>query len=269
MAERYRDELRKEIPEIDVVLGTSEVPEIVRGPGAAGAASRAGRSRAVPLPVYLYDDLTPRHLTTPSHYAYVKIAEGCNYKCAFCIIPRLRGRYRSRTAASIVREARALAARGVKELLLVSQDTTYFGIDRGERGALARLLRRAQRGGRPRVDPAALPLPDDGHGRHARRAIAECDKVCKYVDLPLQHASDPVLRRMRRPGHAPELRPARSQKIRSTIPGVTLRTTFIVGFPGETDARIRRASPVRPGDGVRSRRRVHLLARGRHRGRAR
>jgi len=232
MAERYRDELRKEIPEIDVVLGTNEVPGIV---GAlAPLPQPAPRSpAAVPLPIYLYDDLTPRHLTTPSHYAYVKIAEGCNYKCAFCIIPRLRGRYRSRTAASIVREARALASRGVKELLLVSQDTTYFGHDRGERGALARLLRRLND-----VDGLAwirlLYLYPTTVTADTLRAIADCDKVCKYVDLPLQHASDAVLRRMRRPGTRQSYTRLVG-KIRSTIPGVTLRTTFIVGFPGETD----------------------------------
>jgi ribosomal protein S12 methylthiotransferase len=232
MAERYRDDLRKEIPEIDVVLGTNEVPRIV---GALESLPQAEprSAPAAPLPIYLYDDQTPRHLTTPSHYAYVKIAEGCNYKCAFCIIPRLRGRYRSRTAASIVREARTLASRGVKELLLVSQDTTYFGHDRGERGALARLLRRLND-----VDGLEwirlLYLYPTTVTADTLRAIAECDKVCKYVDLPLQHASDGVLRRMRRPGTRRSYTRL-VQKIRSTIPGVALRTTFIVGFPGETD----------------------------------
>jgi ribosomal protein S12 methylthiotransferase len=232
MAERYRDELQKDIPEIDVVLGTNEVPKIVQALEPQAQPPVPGAS-AVPLPVYLYDDLTPRHLTTPAHYAYVKIAEGCNYKCAFCIIPRLRGRYRSRTTASIVREARTLASRGVKELLLVSQDTTYFGHDRGERGALARLLRRLN-GVNDLEWIRLLYLYPTTVTADTLRAIAECDKVCKYVDLPLQHASDPVLRRMRRPGSR------RSygrlvQKIRAAIPGVTLRTTFIVGFPGETD----------------------------------
>ena len=210
MAERYRDELRKEIPEIDVVLGTNEVPAIV----GALEPLRQPEPRpapAVPLPVYLYDDRTPRRLTTPSHYAYVKIAEGCNYKCAFCIIPRLRGRYRSRTAASIVREARALAARGVKELLLVSQDTTYFGHDRGERGALARLLRRLNE-----VDGLEwirlLYLYPTTVTADTLRAIAECDKVCKYVDLPLQHASNAVLRRMRRPGTRQSYSPTRRRR---------------------------------------------------------
>ena len=231
MAERYRDELRKEIPEIDVVLGTNEVPGIV------GALERLPESEprsapAVPLPIYLYDDQTPRHLTTPSHYAYVKIAEGCNYKCAFCVIPRLRGRYRSRTAASIVREARALAARGVKELLLVSQDTTYFGHDRGERGVLERLLRWLNE-----VDGIEwirlLYLYPTTVTAGTLRAIADCDKVCKYVDLPLQHAAPAVLKRMKRPGNGTTYRRL-LDRIRTRVPGVALRTTLIVGFPGET-----------------------------------
>jgi ribosomal protein S12 methylthiotransferase len=256
MAERYRDELRVEIPEIDVVLGTGDVPRIVEAlqgraeglprpmDGQAAAAGpvplsvHIGRSKASALlstrPTYLYDDLTPRTLTTPPHLAYVKIAEGCNYKCSFCIIPRLRGGYRSRSVRSVVREAGELAARGVKELILVSQDSTYFGTDRGERGALARLLRK--------LDTVkgfewirVLYLYPTTITTETLTAMAECDKVCKYVDLPLQHASDSVLRRMRRPGTR-EGYTRLIAKIRSTIPGVTLRSTFIVGFPGETEA---------------------------------
>ena len=225
MAERYREELRREIPEIDAVLGTNAVPEIV--------AALEGRPLPLPRRPYLYDDLTPRRPTTPPHVAYVKIAEGCNYRCAFCIIPRLRGRYRSRTAESVLREARHLGARGVKELLLVSQDTTYFGNDRGDRGALAGLLRELNT-----VDGLEwirlLYLYPTTITTATLDAIAECDKVCKYVDLPLQHASDAVLKRMRRPGTREGYRRL-VRRIRSAIPGVTLRTTFIVGFPGETD----------------------------------
>ena len=129
----------------------------------------------------------------------MKIAEGCDYKCAFCIIPTLRGHYRSRPAASIVQEARALAARGVKELLLISQDTTFYGIDRHERGALARLLRELNT-----VDGLEwirlLYLYPTTIDDDTLAAMAECDKVCKYIDLPLQHASNPVLKRMKRPG---------------------------------------------------------------------
>ena len=271
MAERYRDELRAEIPEIDAVLGTGEVPEIVAAIGGVGTrqsspltffrpstvkspeaevqneapgAPAAHHDPAVHLhdgpatpapgsPTYIYDANTPRIFATPRHYAYLKVAEGCDYKCAFCIIPTLRGAYRSRTEDSIVREATALAARGVRELLLISQDTTFYGIDRGERGALGRLLRRLNE-----VDglewirlhylyPTTI---DDG----MLAAMAECDKVCKYIDLPLQHASNPVLARMKRPGSRDKY-DRLLRKIRDRVPGASLRTTFIVGFPGETE----------------------------------
>jgi ribosomal protein S12 methylthiotransferase len=163
----------------------------------------------------------------------VKIAEGCDYTCAFCIIPTLRGKYRSRSHESIVREARSLAERGVKELLLISQDTTFFGIDRGERGALARLLRELNG-----IDGLAwirllylypTTITDD-----VLDAMAECEKVCRYVDLPLQHASPSVLKRMRRPGNR-KTYDALLARIRHRVPGVALRTTLIVGFPGETE----------------------------------
>src|SRR6478736_2121363 len=211
LAERYRDELQAQIPEIDAVLGTGEVPDIV-GALAPFAEAKADlgtvpdtvpltlyRSRTststctgdrprakhqplgsrTELPTYIYDAQTPRHMATPRHYAYVKIAEGCDYKCAFCIIPTLRGAYRSRPAESIVREARALAARGVRELLLISQDTTFYGVDRHERGALARLLRELNA-----VDGLAwirlLYLYPTTIDPATLDAMAECDKICKY-----------------------------------------------------------------------------------------
>jgi ribosomal protein S12 methylthiotransferase len=251
LAERYRDQLRAEIPEIDVVLGTGEVPEIVgaiEGPRAATPLQfftpdlkvrpPFDRPHVAPrtshvAPTYLYDAATPRLLTTPRHMAYVKIAEGCDYTCAFCIIPTLRGAYRSRDEDSIVLEAERLAEAGVRELLLISQDTTFFGIDRGTRGALARLLRRLN----------AVPglawirllylypttITDD-----VLDAMADCEKVCRYIDLPLQHASAGVLRRMRRPGNR-DAYDRLIARIRARVPDVTLRTTFIVGFPGETE----------------------------------
>jgi ribosomal protein S12 methylthiotransferase len=164
----------------------------------------------------------------------VKIAEGCDYKCAFCIIPTLRGAYRSRPADSIVREARALAERGVRELLLISQDTTFYGIDRHERGALARLLRELNA-----IDGLAwirlLYLYPTTIDDEMLAAMAECEKVCNYVDLPLQHAADGVLQRMKRPGNR-RLYDRLLGRIRDRVPGVALRTTFIVGFPGEADA---------------------------------
>ena len=259
LAERYRDELKAEIPEIDVVLGTGEVESIVgalesepalvgAGPAAVPmtfhrtapvSAHVAARHRDAvvaerDLPTYLYDAATPRVLTTPKHYAYVKIAEGCDYNCSFCIIPRLRGQYRSRPVESIVAEARGLAARGVKELLLISQDSTFYGIDRKERGGLARLLRELNA-----IDGIAwirlLYLYPTTITEETIDAIAACDKVVPYIDLPLQHAADGVLKRMRRPGSR-----ASYEKLllglRDRLPGVTLRTTFIAGFPGETEA---------------------------------
>ena len=252
LAERYRDELTEQIPEIDAVLGTGDVPQIVaaiggtaaqpltppvaplvfhRPPRANGHAPLGGRAE---LPSYIYDAATPRRLSTPRHYAYLKVAEGCDYKCAFCIIPRLRGQYRSRSAASILEEARRLAAGGVRELILISQDTTFFGNDVGERGALPRLLRELNR-----IDglewirllylyPTTI---DDG----VLDAMAECERVVEYIDLPLQHASDAVLRRMGRPGTRAGYERL-LQRIRDRVPAATLRTTFIVGFPGETEA---------------------------------
>lgn len=256
MAERYRAELQEQIPEIDAIVGTGEVPEIVNaiGPAIGGRDSRfipllrsngdtvwtGGRKPEPPpgglaisgLPTYIYDADTPRLLATPRHYAYLKIAEGCNYMCAFCIIPTLRGHYRSRTAASILREAEMLAANGVRELLLISQDTSFYGVDRGERGALARLLRALNK-----IDGLEwirmLYLYPTTIGDDVLEAMAESEKVCKYIDLPLQHASDAVLKRMKRPGTRAGYERL-LDRIRGRLPGVALRTTFIVGFPGET-----------------------------------
>jgi ribosomal protein S12 methylthiotransferase len=281
LAERYREELREQIPEIDAVLGTGEVDAIVGAlegsapaPATVGLFRRGADGRAETLdrrtpsapdevasqdtkaegpspkahghtsarhrdadvlPTYLYDATTPRRLTTPGHYAYVKIAEGCDYNCAFCIIPKLRGAYRSRAEASIVAEARALAARGVKELLLVSQDTTFYGIDRDrqDRGALARLLRALDA-----IDGLEwirlLYLYPTTITAETIEAMAASSKVVRYIDLPLQHASSAVLKRMRRPGSRASYETLLGH-LRHALPGVTLRTTFVVGFPGETE----------------------------------
>ena len=190
LGERYRDELKTQIPEIDAVLGTGDVPEIV------GAIEGASRSRTIPLtlvqpeslipnpqslPTYLYDAESPRVFTTPRHFAYIKVAEGCDYKCAFCIIPTLRGHYRSRPVEMIVREARTLAARGVRELILISQDTTFYGRDRGEGAALPTLLRELNNV--EGIDWIRLlylyptTITDD-----ILDAMAECGKVVKYIE---------------------------------------------------------------------------------------
>jgi ribosomal protein S12 methylthiotransferase len=246
LGERYREELKAQIPEIDAVLGTGEVPEIV------GAIEGAPRTRTIPLtlipgappaitprqlPTYLYD-AEPRVFATPRHFAYIKVAEGCDYKCSFCIIPTLRGRYRSRPVDSIVREARTLADRGVRELILISQDTTFYGRDLAlspsNGSALPRLLRELNT--IEGIDWIRLlylyPTTITGD---ILDAMAECDRVVKYIDLPLQHAADAVLRRMKRPGTGAQYETLLG-RIRERVSGVSLRTTFIVGFPGESEA---------------------------------
>jgi ribosomal protein S12 methylthiotransferase len=243
LGERYRDELKLQIPEIDAVLGTGDVPDIV---GAIEGTRRvtiplrlvSGAQRPTPkaqsLPTYLYDAQSPRVFATPRHFAYVKVAEGCDYKCSFCIIPTLRGHYRSRPVDQIVQEARALAARGIREIILISQDTTFYGRDAGEGAALPRLLRELND-----VEGIEwirlLYLYPTTITDEILDAMAECDKVCNYIDLPLQHASNDVLRRMKRPGTGQGYERLLA-KIRARVPGVSLRTTFIVGFPGETEA---------------------------------
>ncbi len=257
LAERYRDSLQKEIPEIDAILGTGDVPNILEAiqPGSTAARSTGASPMTfykrdpkapsdamapaapvfgVDLPTYLYDATTPRRLATPGHYAYVKIAEGCDYKCAFCVIPKMRGHYRSRSIESVVAEAHQLAARGVKELLLVSQDTTFYGIDRKERDALPRLIEALDQ-----VDGIEwvrlLYLYPTTITDATIDAIAASRKVVRYIDLPLQHAADAVLKRMKRPGTRASYERLLGN-IRAKMPDVALRTTFIVGFPGETEA---------------------------------
>jgi len=228
LVERNRREILEQIPEVDAVIGTGEVERIldaVRG--------ELGPAPQTP-PAFLYHDLTPRVLTTPRHAAYIKIAEGCDHPCSFCIIPQLRGKFRSRRFESVVREAENLAQAGVREVTLIGQDTTSYGEDLGLRDGLALLLDRlAQVEGLHwtrflycypnRVTPRLL------------ETIAASPRVAKYMDMPLQHASRNVLARMKR-GSSGEAFLRLLERIRATIPGVTLRTSFIVGFPGETEA---------------------------------
>jgi ribosomal protein S12 methylthiotransferase len=231
LSQRYDEELRREIPEIDASLGTGQVEEIVRAvSGDATSLADVGPG----LPTWVYDHTTPRVLSTPPWLAYVKISEGCDYTCSFCIIPTLRGKHRSRNVEDVVSEVRALAARGVREIVLVAQDSTRYGLDHGIRDGLAYLLRRLGR-----IDgirwvrimyayPATLSDP-------ILEAIASEGKVVKYVDIPLQHASESVLKRMKRPTGKGNLL-GMVERIRQLVPGVAIRTTFIVGFPGETEA---------------------------------
>lgn len=230
LAQRYDAELRREIPEIDASLGTGQVAEIVDA--VEGRATRTDAERG--LPSWVHDSSHPRVLATPAHTAYLKISEGCDYTCSFCIIPTLRGRHRSRGVEDILAEARGLAARGVKELVLVAQDSTRYGLDLGVKDGLAYLLRRLGRLDGIRWIRVMYAYPATLSDA-VLDAIASEEKVVKYVDIPLQHAADTVLRRMKRPTGRGNLL-GLVERMRDRVPGLSIRTSFIVGFPGETPA---------------------------------
>jgi len=185
-------------------------------------------------PTWVYDHVAPRVVTTAGHTAYLKISEGCDYTCSFCIIPTLRGKHRSRAPEDVVAEARALAERGVRELVLIAQDSTRYGLDRGQRDGLAPLLRALGAVDGIQWIRVMYAYPATMSDR-ILDAIAEVPQVVKYVDMPLQHASDAVLQRMKRPTGRGNLR-GMVERVRQRVPGVAFRTSFIVGFPGETDA---------------------------------
>jgi ribosomal protein S12 methylthiotransferase len=274
LVERYRDEIRKNIPEVDAVVGTGELEEILNAAGLApslpapatpqlfnilsatatpryapadAAASRAegdlreqqGRfardawdGAAPMLPTYLYDETTPRLLATGKTSAYLKIAEGCDHPCTFCIIPNLRGKFRSRRFESVITEAEQLVARGVREITLIGQDTTCYGEDFGLKDGLAALLDRLAQ-----IDGLTwlrflYAYPNKITGR-LLDTIAKHERIVKYMDVPLQHAAAPVLKRMRRGAHG-DIFLKTLEKIRAAVPNIALRTSFIVGFPGET-----------------------------------
>jgi len=231
LSQRYDAELRREIPEIDATLGTGQVEEIVRAvSGEATSLAEAGGD----APTWVYDHTAPRVLATPPWLAYVKISEGCDYTCSFCIIPTLRGKHRSRNVEDIVAEVGTLVARGVREVVLVAQDSTRYGLDHGIRDGLAYLLRRLDRIDGLRWIRVMYAYPatlSDG----ILDAMTGAEKVVKYVDIPLQHASEPVLKRMKRPTGRGNLL-GMIERIRERVPGVAIRTSFIVGFPGETEA---------------------------------
>ncbi len=281
LVERYRDEIRKSIPEVDAVVGTGELESILDAAGLAlpqaaapslfnilgsgpAAESRPGReSRAGThkpeeqafrpegnlreqqgrfsrddwqgathlLPTYLYDESTPRFFTTPKSSAYIKIAEGCDHPCSFCVIPNLRGKFRSRRFESVVAEARQLVARGVQEITLIGQDTTCYGEDLGLKDGLATLLDSIAGIDGLRWLRFLYAYPNRITGR-LLETIARHDNICKYLDVPLQHASSAVLKRMKR-GAGADIFLKTLEKVRAAVPGIALRTTFIVGFPGE------------------------------------
>ena len=232
LAERYPGEIKSELPEVDAILGTNQVLDITRA--AAGEAvsppATFGRSDA---DLYLYDENTPRTIATPAYTAYIKIAEGCDHTCAFCIIPAIRGPFRSRTIPSLVQEARNLAASGVKEITLVSQDTTSYGVDLGIQDGLAHLLEALD--GVPGFQWIRfLYVYPNMVSERLTKVVSASGRICKYIDMPLQHVSAHILRAMRRGGNRTSLS-RMIDRIRRAIPGVTLRTTMIVGYPGETD----------------------------------
>ncbi|HEV7966422.1 MAG TPA: 30S ribosomal protein S12 methylthiotransferase RimO [Candidatus Acidoferrales bacterium] len=230
LVERYRDQILAQIPEVDAVVGTGEVENIL---AAVEGELRSDRASAEALPSYLYHDLTPRILSTPKHAAYMKIAEGCDHPCTFCIIPQLRGNFRSRRFESVVREAENLAAAGVREVTLIGQDTTSYGEDLGLRDGLALLLERlASVKGLQWV--RSLYCYPNRVTQRLLDTIAAHPRIAKYMDMPLQHASRNILARMKRGSNGDAFLQLLG-RIRRTIPGVALRTSFIVGFPGETD----------------------------------
>ncbi|MFP5203903.1 MAG: 30S ribosomal protein S12 methylthiotransferase RimO [Acidobacteriota bacterium] len=287
LVERYRDEIRKSIPEVDAVVGTGELESILEAAGiaaapqvpspfnilAGGAAadtragreSQAGTHKPVQnqdrpkareegdarerqgrfrrddwqgashlLPTYLYDETTPRLLATPRASAYIKIAEGCDHPCSFCVIPNLRGKFRSRRFESVVAEARQLVARGVREITLIGQDTTCYGEDLGLKDGLATLLDTLAGIEGLRWLRFLYAYPNRITGR-LLETIARHDNICKYLDVPLQHASPDVLKRMKR-GAGAGIFLKTLDKVRAAVPGIALRTSFIVGFPGESSS---------------------------------
>lgn len=258
LVERFRDQIQRDIPEVDAVVGTGELERILQAAGVTSAPRasspfnilqsrpegdlRATQGRfsreswdgaIAELPNYLYDEDTPRVLATPGYTAYIKIAEGCDHPCTFCIIPQLRGKFRSRRFESVVAEAERLAQSGVREITLIGQDTTCYGEDFGLKDGLALLLEKLAAIEELRWVRFLYAYPNKITGR-LLETISAHEKICSYVDVPLQHASPATLKRMKRGGGA-DLFLRSIEKMRRTIPGLTLRTSFVVGFPGETE----------------------------------
>ncbi len=228
LVERYRNDIRRDIPEVDAVLGTNELEKIT-------ALCEGLEPKENPLQPYLYHDMTARVFTTPRHSAYIKIAEGCDHPCTFCIIPQFRGNFRSRRFESVIAEATRMFNMGVREINLIGQDTTCYGEDLGLKDGLAQLLTGLAR--IPTEQSKWIRFLYAYPNRVTQRlldTIAEHDSLVKYIDIPLQHASASVLKRMKRGANA-DIFLKLLEKIRATIPGVAVRTSMIVGFPGETD----------------------------------
>ena len=232
LSQRYPDEMASELPEVDFFIGTGEVPriaEILRE-----HEFNSTRRQYIGIPSYLYDDATPRLRSTPSYTTFLKVSEGCDHKCAFCIIPQLRGPHRSRPIDSVVKEAVSLGQQGVKEINLIAQDLTAYGRDRKDGTTLHGLLREMAQ-----IDGISWIRLLYAYPNFLDQALLDVinnsNKICKYIDIPFQHVSKSLLQRMRRGKSGSEVRQA-MEKLRAAIPGLTLRTSMIVGFPGETEA---------------------------------
>ena len=233
LPQKYKEELKKAIPELAGMIGTSDIADIVDvvDKVAAGNGKREYVSKVSERPDYIYPENIERQQITIGSSSYIKIADGCNYHCGYCIIPQLRGEYHSRTIENIVEEAKSLVAKGVTEIVLIAQDTTSYGIDLYGKNSLAKLLEELNNIdglGWIRIMYAYPSQMND----ELIDAIARLDKVVKYIDLPLQHCNSEILKAMRRPvfDYSKLI-----QKLRDKIPGVAIRTAFIVGYPGETD----------------------------------
>ncbi|MHB1404523.1 MAG: 30S ribosomal protein S12 methylthiotransferase RimO [Desulfitobacteriaceae bacterium] len=231
LAQRYGEQLLQEIPELDGAVGTGKIEEIVE------VVAKAGKDRAYFLgaetPDYLYTEKTPRRRSTPEYYAYVKIAEGCDNFCTYCVIPHVRGRFRSRREESIISEVKALSAEGVKEILLIAQDTTRYGLDLYGEVRLPQLLRRlAQIEGIEWI--RLMYCYPEMFTDELIETMKSEPKICRYVDLPLQHGDDKVLHEMNRRGTAAEAEEL-IHKLRQALPEIVIRTTMITGFPGESE----------------------------------
>ena len=230
LPQRYQEELAHELPEVDIFIGTGDYPriaEILAEKGGTGS-----QLRYVGDPDYIYDETLPRLNSSPSWYSYLKIGEGCSNCCSYCIIPKLRGAYRSRPLDALVAEAERLVARGVKEINVISQDITRYGSDLSDGSTLETLLRRlAAIEGLQWI--RLLYAYPDGITDGLIQLIRDEPKICKYLDIPIQHISDPVLKAMKRRSSEGQIRDLIA-RLRDTIPGITLRTSLIVGFPGET-----------------------------------
>ena len=230
LPQRYQEELALELPEVDIFIGTGDYPRIAEILAEKGGTE--GQLRYVGDPDYIYDESLPRLNSSPAWYSYLKIGEGCSNCCSYCIIPQLRGAYRSRPLVALVAEAERLVARGVKEINVISQDITRYGSDLEDGSTLETLVRRLAAIDGLRWIRLLYAYPD-GITDSLIELIRDEPKVCKYLDIPIQHISDPVLKAMKRRSSEQQIRDLIA-KLRSRIPNIALRTSLIVGFPGET-----------------------------------